>query len=98
MDINKLSGATGKNMLMDRSMRGSSENVDFENVLKQMLGNVNESINNGETAAESLALGDSVELHQVMLAAEQANLSLQLTVQIRNKILEAYQEVMRMQV
>ena len=98
MDINKLSGATGKNMLMDRSMRGSSENADFENVLKQMLGNVNESINNGETAAGSLALGDSAELHQVMLAAEQANLSLQLTVQIRNKILEAYQEVMRMQV
>ena len=98
MEINRLPGAIAKNILGETAKSGSVEGAGFENVLKQMLGNVNSSINNAENIAGSLALGESVELHQVMLAAEQANLSLQLTVQIRNKILEAYQEVMRMQV
>ena len=42
--------------------------------------------------------GKPVDLHQVMIAAEQAGLALQLTVQVRNKIIEAYQEISRMQV
>jgi flagellar hook-basal body complex protein FliE len=48
--------------------------------------------------SRALAAGQAAELHQVMLAAEKANLSLQFTLQVRNKVIEAYQEIMRMQV
>jgi flagellar hook-basal body complex protein FliE len=51
----------------------------------------------GEQATK-LAAGESVDLHDVMIAQEWASLSLDLAVQVRNKLVEAYQEVMRMQV
>ena len=70
----------------------------FQDVLAGYLNQVNEVNLQGEKMSRALALGKNVELHQVMLATEQANLALQLTVQIRNKVVEAYQEVMRMQV
>ncbi len=49
-----------------------------------------------ETAARMMA-GKAEDIHQVMLANEQARLSLQLAVQVRNKLVEAYQEISRMQ-
>jgi flagellar hook-basal body complex protein FliE len=45
-----------------------------------------------------LAVGTETNVHQVMLALEKARLSLELVVQVRNKLLEAYQSVMQMQV
>jgi flagellar hook-basal body complex protein FliE len=45
-----------------------------------------------------LAAGEPVELHEVMLAQDRASLSMQLAVQVRNKLTEAYQDIMRMQV
>lgn len=49
-------------------------------------------------AAKKLAMGQAEDIHQVMIASEQAKLAMQLTVQIRNKVVEAYQEVSRMQI
>ena len=46
----------------------------------------------------ALASGDQVDLHDVMIKSEQANITFQLAVQVRNKVLEAYQEVTRMQI
>lgn len=45
-----------------------------------------------------LATGDIQNIHQVMLDSEKAEIALQFTLQVRNKIIEAYQEIMRMQV
>ncbi|MEI6511645.1 MAG: flagellar hook-basal body complex protein FliE [bacterium] len=68
----------------------------------QMLSNVLEQINGAQQKSAAMvtdfAKGKPVELHQVMLAMERANTALQLTVQVRNKIIEAYQEISRMQV
>lgn len=47
---------------------------------------------------EKLARGENVDLHQVMIASQKANITLQATIEIRNKVIEAYQEIMRMQV
>ena len=49
-------------------------------------------------SVEALLTGQDVDLHTVVLAADRAQLELQLTMQLRNKVLEAYQEVMRMPV
>lgn len=47
---------------------------------------------------EKLASGQSIDLHEVMIGLEQASLGFQLAVQVRNRLIEAYQEVSRMQV
>ena len=51
-----------------------------------------------DTLTEKLALGKEVDLHEVMIASQKASVTMQLTLEIRNKAVEAYQEMMRMQV
>ena len=62
------------------------------------LGNVNQLAQTSDAKQRDLAMGKNVELHDVMLAAEKSSVAIQLTMQIRNKLVESYQEVMRMQV
>jgi len=69
----------------------------FDEILKESLKKVNSDLLKSENLSRDFALGKDVELHQVVLASEQASLALQLTIQIRTKIIEAYQEIMRMQ-
>lgn len=75
-----------------------SGGADFAGVLKRTLGEVNELQVIADEAATSLVLGEAADIHQVMIAVEEAKLSMQVTVQIRNKMIEAYQEVSRMQI
>lgn len=70
----------------------------FGGLLKDALNNVNKAQINSDKMTEKLINGENVELHQVMIASEKANVSLQATLEIRNKVIEAYQEIMRMQV
>ena len=53
---------------------------------------------NADALAMQVATGQPVELHEAIIAMEQADLSLRMAMQVRNKLVEAYQEVMRMQV
>lgn len=71
---------------------------DFGNMLSEALAKVNDGLIGAEKLTQDFALGKNVELHQVVTATEQAHLALQLTIQIRNKVIEAYQEITRMQV
>jgi flagellar hook-basal body complex protein FliE len=59
---------------------------------------VNTQMVNAERSVQQLAAGGSANLHETMLQLEQARLSFQLAIQVRSRILDAYQEVMRMQV
>ncbi|MCR4440979.1 MAG: flagellar hook-basal body complex protein FliE [Peptococcaceae bacterium] len=70
----------------------------FGEILREALNRVNEELTGAEKMSQDFALGKDIELHQVVLATERASLALQLTIQIRNKIIESYQEIMRMQV
>ncbi|ASS75653.1 flagellar hook-basal body complex protein FliE [Tumebacillus algifaecis] len=70
----------------------------FSEVLSQAIESVNNQQNHADVLTEALASGQAPDLHTVMIAAEKASISFQLMVQIRNKAMEAYQEVMRMQV
>jgi flagellar hook-basal body complex protein FliE len=64
----------------------------------QEIGAVNTSMVNAEVKVEQLATGETQSLHDVMIHLEEAKLQFQLLAQVRNRLLEAYQEVMRMQV
>ncbi|ABI68167.1 flagellar hook-basal body complex protein FliE [Syntrophomonas wolfei] len=80
-------------------MKDSPANKEggFFNYLKEALQEVDELQKEAASSAEKLALGDETYLHNTILAYEKANLALQLTVEVRNKLVEAYQELMRMQ-
>jgi len=71
---------------------------EFVNFLKEALNRVNDLQKDYENKANDFLLGNDVNVHNLMISAEKAKLSLELTVQIRNKAIEAYQEIMRMQI
>lgn len=71
---------------------------DFGRVIGDMVNQVNSSQLEADKAIRSLASGESKGLHEVMIAMEKSTISFQFLTQVRNKALEAYQEVMRMQV
>ena len=70
----------------------------FVDRLEQELGGLNAPLVAAEQGVQKLAAGTAANLHDVMLQLEQARLALQLASQIRSRVLEAYQDVMRMQV
>ncbi|EGL82526.1 Flagellar hook-basal body complex protein fliE [Caldalkalibacillus thermarum TA2.A1] len=69
----------------------------FKEVLKAALREVNRSQHEAGQLTQKLVTGEVEDLHTVLIAAEKANVQLQLAIQVRNKVVEAYQEVMRMQ-
>lgn len=70
----------------------------FKAMLGHALKEVNTMQNESSQKTEALAMGKPVELHDVMITGQKASISLQATIEIRNKMVEAYQEIMRMQV
>ncbi len=70
----------------------------FGEVLADSLAQVNQLQTEADKAITELATGGPTTLHDTMLALEKADLSFRLMMQVRNKIVEAYQEVVRMQV
>ncbi|MFH1733268.1 MAG: flagellar hook-basal body complex protein FliE, partial [bacterium] len=70
----------------------------FKETLEGFLKDVNHLQNNAEEMSESLVKGEVENIHQVMVAMNQAHTSFQLMMEMRNKIMEAYKEIMKMQV
>ncbi len=70
----------------------------FASVLEKSLGEVNAMQQKADAAITALAAGEKVSLHETMIAMEQADVSFRMMMQVRNKIVEAYQEILRMQV
>lgn len=73
--------------------------IDFAEALKASLNQVNQVQVKAENLGKSFAMGDDrVSLSDVMIAGQKANISFQATVQVRNKLVSAYQDIMNMQV
>jgi flagellar hook-basal body complex protein FliE len=64
--------------------------------MKGSIQEVNNLLNQGDQTTQEMILGKQ-DIHQAMVALEQANLSLRLMLQVRNKMISAYEEIMRMQ-
>ena len=76
---------------------GSDEAGGFGGILKQAFAQVADHQQQAETSMGSFLRGESEEVHKVALDAQRAELSLEMFLQMRNKVVQAYQEVMRMQ-
>lgn len=75
-----------------------NEQASFASQLNQALGEVNQLQGTRDQAITSVVSGRASEVHEVMTAAEEAQLAFELLLEVRNKLLESYQELMRMQV
>lgn len=76
----------------------SPAGVNFESTLGRLVADVSAKQAAAGEAVAGLTTGAGVPLHQAVIAAEEASVSFQLMVEVRNKLLESYQELMRMQV
>lgn len=79
-----------------KSVEGNGD--DFAKSLMDALKEVNQSQLDAKGMQDNLLAGQPVEPHDLMIAMEKAGTAMQLTLQVRNKVLEAYQEISRMQI
>ena len=70
----------------------------FSDYLNSTLDQVSKAQQAGDTAVQQLNTGEAKNMHEVMIAVEQADLSLRMLVQVRNKALQAYNDIMGMQI
>lgn len=73
----------------------STEGIDFKDILADAMDEVNTAQLNSEKMDEMLAIGEVENLHEVTIAAQKAELTLSLAVEVKNRLVEAYQEIMR---
>lgn len=70
----------------------------FANTLKDAIANVNAQQIQSDSMTNKLINGGDVDLHEVMIASQKASITLNATMEVRNKVIDAYQEIMRMSV
>ncbi len=87
-----LAGVTNK------TQEKSSEGSDFLSVLKASLNDVNNMQIKGDEALRDIATGQVKDLHQAAIAIDKAEISMKMMLEIRNKALSAYKEILRTQI
>ncbi len=70
--------------------------ADFTDVLGRMVNSVNSLQTEAATAQELLATGEAADLHEIMIAMEKAGVAMDLLLEVRNKLIDAYQSLIRM--
>lgn len=101
---------SASNLLAQRALAGSglsqagragasqaAGGPSFADTLKQALGEVSELQQTSQDAIGAFLRGEPVEMHEVMAAAEEAGIALEMVIEFRNKLTEAYRSVMQMQ-
>lgn len=95
----RTAAAQARSMPAPEPVVESSPSVNFASLLRQSIDKVNEMQQDSSRLQEGFQMGESgVDLAQVMIAKSKASLAFEGMVQVRNKVVEAYQDVMRMQV
>jgi flagellar hook-basal body complex protein FliE len=72
--------------------------ASFNNFLSSAIAKVEDASNQADTAVENYLSGGNQELHSTILATQNADLNFQMFLQVRNKVVSAYEEIMKMQV
>jgi flagellar hook-basal body complex protein FliE len=98
-DVEKLFKGTQEALPSEEQASTAGENAaTFSQILKDSLDKVNLYQTQADTSIKELVAGRNKNIHETMLTIERADTSLKLMMQVRNKILDAYREIMRMQV
>lgn len=83
---------------LSRTAGQTTGHPTFSELLRGAVGQVNHMQQKADDAARNFAVGETTNIHDTMIALEKADLSMRLMIQVRNKVIDAYQEVMRMQI
>lgn len=83
---------------LNKAAQTNEAGKTFSETLTEAIGKVNEVQKESDVKMQELATGKTDDIAGVMLSAEKADIALRTMVQVRNKIIDAYQEIMRMQV
>jgi flagellar hook-basal body complex protein FliE len=94
-DLKELSSTSGISQVSTTNKAGQAS---FGTLLGNMVEEVNSKQINAAQTMRALQAGEDVPIHQAVIATEEASLSFQLMVEVRNKLLESYNEIMRMSV
>ena len=99
MSVQGVGGVGGPGLDSGRQRIGgmAPSDASFSDVLKDALGQVDQLQADAKDAVGSFLRGEAVELHEVMAATEEAGIALELLIEIRNKLTEAYRSVINMQ-
>ncbi len=95
--INSISTPSLTPEIKPGSGKNNRDVMPFNDRVKQILGEVNDLQLNADEIAEKFANGEIDDIHDVMIAAEKASVGLELVLQVRDKLVEAYREISRMQ-
>jgi len=82
----------------ERPLAETAKTPGIGEQVSSAMNKVNELQQNANTMAEQVASGNVEDVHKAMIAMEQASMAMDFTLQVRNKVLEAYQEIMRTQI
>lgn len=97
MDIQRINAMLSLEPMISRENRSEvREGTSFGDVLANAIRQVEQDQRHANEMAVRLAAGEVEDIAQVIIASERASLSLNLAIQVRNKVIEAYQEIMRM--
>jgi flagellar hook-basal body complex protein FliE len=94
--MNSVRQITGAVLPAEPSNIKKSGGSDFTEIMKGLTREVDGKLKTADQKMQQFALGQSQNLHEVVVASEKADISLRFLLQLRNKLLEAYQEMMRM--
>jgi flagellar hook-basal body complex protein FliE len=83
---------------VEKKAQFANPTTSFADMFKGAVSETNKLLREADGAAMKVVAGDSGSLHHAMIALEKADISFRALLQVRNKVLEAYQEIMRMQV
>ncbi len=97
MRVDQIMGTQAASLLPPATPAADAKGADFAGALEKSLSQVNQLQTDADQLASKVAAGDIGSTQQAMVALEKASLALELTVQVRNKALDAYQELMRTQ-
>lgn len=90
--------ATNTQPTITAKLTPSSQNVSFNNMLSQFIGEVNAQQVRAQQIVQAVLTGENIPLHHAVIAVEEASIAFQLMVEIRNKLLDSYHELMRLQI
>lgn len=98
--INNINPINGLNMKDSSVLKNANENsgVSFSNVLVNAINNVNLLEHEADNLSIKFAAGQVENIHEVMVATQKAEISMRYLIEVRNKVLDAYREIMRMQI
>jgi len=98
MQINSITSLPKIAEVPGSSKTNETNNVSFGDFLQNAINETNNLQLESTQITEDFLTGKTDDIHSVMIAGEKANLALQFTMQVRNKVVDAYKEIMNMQV